>query len=338
MERSERMTAASAPTRELSGSYIDWPAILAGTVVASAIAALSAGFGAALGLSAISAEPGEGSGTVALVITGLWLVLTMVASYMAGGYVAGRMRRRLDQSTAEEVSSQDGINGLVVWGLGMLIGAWMLSSVAVGTANVAGNVAGTAVDAAGSTIQAAGTAVGGVAQGVAQAAGAMVPEEARENPVSYVNDTLLRPVDATGTTGDNAELARQTSGILGNLLTTGEISDQERAYLTSAVATRTGLPQQEVEARVNEAVEQTQAARAEAERVATEAKAEADRLVEEAKQKAIDAAETARISAILTAFAVTASALVAGAAAVIGAVRGGRHRDEGRMFGGFSYR
>lgn len=49
-------------------------------------------------------------------------------------------------------------------------------------------------------------------------------------------------------------------------------------------------------------------------------------------------AETARIGAILTAFILAAAALVAGVVAIAGAVRGGRHRDEGRLFGGFSYR
>lgn len=61
-------------------------------------------------------------------------------------------------------------------------------------------------------------------------------------------------------------------------------------------------------------------------------------MAEEAKQKAIDATEDARIAAILSAFLLTAAALIAGAAAVTGAVRGGRDRDEGRMFAGLSYR
>ena len=49
------------------------------------------------------------------------------------------------------------------------------------------------------------------------------------------------------------------------------------------------------------------------------------------------AAETARISAILMAFLLTATALVAAATAYVCAVKGGRHRDEGRVFAGLSY-
>ena len=40
----------------------------------------------------------------------------------------------------------------------------------------------------------------------------------------------------------------------------------------------------------------------------------------------------------LTAFLLAASAILAAAAAYVGAVRGGRHRDEGRLWGWLSYR
>ncbi|MFD1807300.1 hypothetical protein ACFSHQ_01895 [Gemmobacter lanyuensis] len=62
------------------------------------------------------------------------------------------------------------------------------------------------------------------------------------------------------------------------------------------------------------------------------------RKAEEAEVKARDAAETARIGTILTAFILTAAALAAAAASTAGAVRGGRHRDQGRFYSGFSYR
>lgn len=348
MERTEAMTAATAPRRELPGSYIDWPAVLGGTVVASAAAAIFTAFGAALGLTTISAEPGEGSFNVWLAVTAVWIVLSLVLSYLAGGYVAGRMRRRLDDAGPDEVAARDAVNGLVVWGLGMLVATWMTAGVVGGAASAVGTAATAAGSAAGGIAQAAGSVVGGAAQGVGQAVAAAVPDNAGEEAFSYINDTLMRPVlsgmrqsDGMTTPGtpaqDDAELARQTGVILGNVLRTGEISDDERAFLTAATAQRTGLSQAEVEARVNQAVEGVQKARAEAERIATETRAEAERLVAEAREQAIKAAETARITTILTAFLLASAALVAAAAAVAGGVRGGRHRDEGRFYGGFSY-
>ena len=353
MERTETMTAASAPSIETGGAYIDWAAVFGGAVVAAATAGLFTAFGAALGLSTISAEPGEGSFNLWLIVTALWLVITLVASYLAGGYIAGRMRRRVDDASGDEVAARDGINGLVVWGLGMLVTAWMAAGAISGAVSAVGTAATATGAAVGGVVQGAGDAVGGAVQGVAQAAGAAIPDDADEGLMDYINSTLMRPEvgamrqgvqQADGTTSpgtpsmDDAELARQSGLVLGNVLRTGEISEGDRAFLVAAVARRTGQSEAEVEARVDQAVTAVQDARAKAEAAVADAKAEAERLAKEAEEAAIAAAETARKSAILTAFLLTAAALVAGAAAVSGAVRGGRHRDEGRIWGGFSYR
>lgn len=320
MERTETLTAQSAPKVALEGSYVDWSAILAGAATAAAIATLLAGFGAALGLSAVSLEPGQGSVTLAMVVGAVFLVVTLVASYGSGGYIAGRMRRRVDQASADEVSVHDGLNGLAVWAVGTLVTVMLLT-------NAAGNVVSAAGSAASTAVTAAGSAVGGMAQGALTAAGAALPEDAGSNAMSFVTDTLLRTSPNAATPAEPGETARQTAGIFANYLTTGEISDADRAYLEAAVASETGLTATEVTTRVDTAI-----AAAEAQR------AEAAQLAEEAKQTAIDIAETARISAVLTAFLLTAAALVAAAAACVAAVRGGLHRDEGRVFAGFSYR
>ena len=349
MEHNEATIAASAPRRDLPGAYIDWAAIFGGAVVAAAIGVLCTAFGAALGLSTVSVEPGEGSFNLWVGISAVWVVVSLVLSYLAGGYVAGRMRRRVDDAVAEEVATRDGLNGLVVWGLGILLTTWM----AAGAISGAGSALGTAVTATGSAVggiaQGAGSVVGGAVQGVAQAAGAAVPDDVDEGLMDYLNSTLMRPaVDGvqqsdgvttpTAPSMNDEELARQTGMVLGNVLRTGEISDEDRSFLIAAVARRTGESEAEVEARVERAVAAVQEARAEAEQIAADARAESERLATEAEETAIEAAETARKGAILTAFLLTAGALVAGAAAVIGAVRGGRHRDEGRVWNGLSFR
>ena len=56
---------------------------------------------------------------------------------------------------------------------------------------------------------------------------------------------------------------------------------------------------------------------------------------QDAEQAARDAADAARKAAILSGFALAAGLLIAAAAAVWAAAIGGRHRDEGRLFGGF---
>ncbi|RGP36460.1 hypothetical protein [Pseudotabrizicola alkalilacus] len=333
MERTETLTSATAPTRELPGGYIDWAAVLGGAVVAAAIGGLFHMFGAGLGMATISFEPGEGSFSLMLIVTGLWMVVTLIASFLTGGYIAGRMRRRVDDATADEVAARDGINGLVVWGAGMLVMAWMAMGAFGAIAVGAGNVADTALRAGGAAVS-----------GGAGAAGAAVDADADNEAVSsWISDSLLRttptapaPAPAAGTASpaattspasDTAEIDRQTAAIILNGIRTGDVSDSDRSYLVAAVSQRGNLSQDEAEARVDEAIAAVQNTRAEAEAFAAEAEATAR-----------EAAETARIGAILTAFALTAAALVAGAAAVAGAVRGGRHRDEGRLFGGLTYR
>lgn len=347
-------------------SYVDWAAILAGAAIAAGTSVVLTTFAAGLGLGALSADPQEGISTTGLILTALFTVISMVAAYMLGGYISGRMRGRADGASRDEVTARDGIHGLVVWALGMVLGGILAVNAVGGTAKAVGSAAGTAVEAAGSAVggvaqgagqlaggvvSGVGQAVGGVAQGAGEAAGPSIadalPQGLQSNPLDYISDTLLRPAQvaaqapAPGTT-DN--VPAEILAILGNVVRTGEITDADRSYLTQVVAARAGVPQPEVEARVNDAVAKAQAIRTEAQERVDQVQAEAKRLqdeaaakVEEAKQTAIDAAESARRTGVLTAFLIAASALVAAAAAYIGAVKGGRHRDENKIWGGLRY-
>jgi hypothetical protein len=321
----------------VDGSYIDWPAIFAGSVVAVAIGILLGTFGAALGLSAITLDGTDDSSTLELILTGLWLVLTLVAAYLAGGYITGRMRRRVEAADKDEVTARDGINGLVVWGLGTIVTAMLLTNVVSFAATTAGNVAAGAGQAVGAVTQAAGTAVGGLASGVANAAGAVVPNDVQDDPTDFLSNQLLRPAQVDPNAAEPAELAQQTASIVANAYRTGEVSDADRAYLASAVAARTDMTQPQAEARVDQVITDAQNARQQAADAIETAKAEAAQLAEEAKATAIEAARKARNAAILTAFALAAAALIAAASAMAGAVHGGRDRDAGRIFAGLRY-
>jgi len=338
MERTVEQERASGPAQTLEGSYIDWTAVFGGGVVAVAVASVFTAFGAAIGLSTISAEPGEGGFNVMVILSAVWIVVSLVASYAAGGYIAGRMRRRVDTVTADELTARDGINGLVVWGLGIVASVFLLGTVVTTTLTAAGQVASAAGSAAGSVATTAGSVVGGVAQSAVSAAGAMLPQTAQANTVDYLSDRLLRPAQVDVTTSDPAAIASSSAAILGNVALTGEVTEAERAYLISAVVATTNATQPEAATRVDEAIDAAKTSRSDATQFAADAQAEAEWLAQEAADAAIAAAEIARISAILTAFILASAAMVAAAASYVGAVRGGRHRDEGRIFGGFAYR
>lgn len=302
-------------------SYVDWAAIIAGGVVASAIGVVFAGFGAALGLSALSPQEGEGSGVLSLILTGLWALVTILVSYGAGGYIAGRMRRRFEGATPDEVSARDAIHGMVVWGLGVLIGAWIAGSVLGSAANAVGNVVGGAAQAAGSVAQGLGTAAGGVASAAADAAGGDGEgglDLGDFNPVEAVANRLLR---GTGEQVDpEAEVSPVARDVIFEVARTGELAEEDRAILAEELARSTTLSEEEAESRIDEAVGQL-----------TRLREEAAQRLEQAEQAARDAADKARRAAVLTGFLAAAGFAIALGAAMYGAGLGGRHRDEGRL-------
>ncbi len=145
-------------------SHIDWSAVLAGAAVATGIAFVFSTFGAGLGLSIISPYAGDGSAMAATLAVGSWMLWTTISSFMAGGYIAGRMRRRSPGVSPDEASVRDGIHGLTVWGVAILLGVMLLgslvnttvSSVSEGAAAVAADASDTVTAApAGDSAQAA---------------------------------------------------------------------------------------------------------------------------------------------------------------------------------------
>ena len=105
------MNPAARPDEVISSSalgipaYVDWPAILAGALLSAAFAFVLVTFGSAIGLSVASPYSGEGwSRTGFVIATGLWTLWVIVSSLMAGGYLAGRMRRRIADVTDHELS------------------------------------------------------------------------------------------------------------------------------------------------------------------------------------------------------------------------------------------
>ena len=126
-------------------------------MLAAAIAFVLLTFGSAIGLTAVSAEPGEGASLLWLgIASGAWFVWVAVSAFAAGGYLAGRMRRPFADATADEVETRDGAHGLLVWATGALLGALLAASGVTGlvgaAASGAGAVARTAAEAAGEAI------------------------------------------------------------------------------------------------------------------------------------------------------------------------------------------
>lgn len=279
------MISTGPMDEEYHGSYVDWPAIIGGIVLASGVSVVLLTFGAALGLSFTAVAERPGSYAVGMGIgVGLWFIWVQVSSFMAGAYLTGRLRRRFHDSTEHESDVRDGAHGLLVWGGAIIVGALIATS---GLGVVTGAVG-----------SAASTATTAVAQAVPS------------DPNGYFADSLLRPANGTTTTatGATAPAGDVNGEVLRILANAGsdEVSADDKAYLGSVVASRTGLNEAEANARVDTLLNNYY----------------------EARTQVAEAAETARKVGIIAAFLIAASLLVSAAGAYWAATAGGNHRDE----------
>lgn len=222
------MISTAPMDQEYHGSYVDWPAIIGGIVLASGVSVVLLSFGAALGLSFTAVADRPSSHLVGMGIgVGLWFIWVQVSSFMAGAYLTGRLRRRFHDSTEHESDVRDGAHGLLVWGGAIVVGA-LIATTGVGAVT-------------GAVTSAAGTAVTAASQAA--------------DPNGYFADTLLRPAPgatttAAGATAPGGDVNAEVLRILGNA-GADEVSADDQAYLGQVVAARTGLSEADANARVD---------------------------------------------------------------------------------------
>src|ERR671925_1463146 len=91
-------------TVDTSTPYMHWGPIFAGALAAAALSFVLLTFGTTLGLALATPSPTWRDASAALAITtGLFLILTSLASFGLGGYIAGRMRSRWSATSPDEV-------------------------------------------------------------------------------------------------------------------------------------------------------------------------------------------------------------------------------------------
>jgi len=200
-------------------SYVDWPAILAGTIFALAISFVLTSFGAGLGLSLSSPYRGEGvSASWLAIAAGIWMAWVMVTGFGAGGYLAGRMRRPIGDAVGEEVEVRDGSHGLIVWATGTVLGAFL------------------AVSGAGGLISAGSNAAGAAADTVTEAVSS-----------DYFASLMLR-----GSAGINPDTQQEIASLITRAAVEGEMVERDRDYLAQIVAANTAMSEPDARARIDE--------------------------------------------------------------------------------------
>lgn len=205
-------------------SYVEWAPIIAGAVLASAISFVLLTAGAAIGLSLLSVEGHKSYSGLAGWLGAFWAIAVPIGSLLAGGYVAGRMRRAWAGPGSDEVVFRDGIHGALVWAVSVLVGAMLAAS----AASTVGQVAGSAVSAA-----------GGVAEVASPAISSMVRSSDPKRPA--ISD----------------EQKSQLGRILANAARTGSVAEPDKAYLNQTVAQVAGIPPEEADKRVTDAYNAT---------------------------------------------------------------------------------
>lgn len=248
------MSAVSTPdvsARDSNVPHVDWAAIIAGALLASAIGFILMTFGSGLGLSLVDMDGKNGVSPVMLAaMVGLWTAWVIVSSFMAGGYLAGRLRRRAFDATDHEVDVRDGSHGLTVWALGVLFGGYLA---AMGIANVTGVVA-------------SGTKA-------AVAAGANAISESAADPIALVTDQLMRSNGTDAQPASNAvDVRSEVARLFTSSIVAGEFQPEDQAYLATLVQRVSGVSAEEANTRVSEAITKAEELAAQTKSVAESAR------------------------------------------------------------------
>ncbi|WP_366556173.1 hypothetical protein [Aquibaculum sediminis] len=224
----------AAATPPAPANYVDWGAIVGGALFAAALSFVLITFGSAIGLTMMSAEPGEGiSLRWATIAAGIWFIWVAISSFAAGGYIAGRLRRPLGDAPAEEVETRDGGHGLLVWALGTLLALLMASS-----------------------------GIGGILGGASSAAGSLAGS-ASEMATEEIEGYASRMLRSDGVL-PSAEARSEIASVLSRSLAAGEVSEEDRTHLANIVAAETELSPEQAQAQVETVATEAEELRAEA--------------------------------------------------------------------------
>ena len=207
-------------------SYLYWTAMVAGALVAAALSFVLLSFGASMGLAVASPSASWRDTSAALALLGgLWLLLTSLASFGIGGYLSGRLRPSLSGATVDEVEFRDGIHGLVVWALAVILGAFLALATTRSVAPRSDLSNPTASNA--------------------------------ESLLALELDRLFRSDRQPASPTTDAEIRSQAARIITTDLGRTGISMDDRAYLVHLVEARTGLMPADADGRVTQALSQS---------------------------------------------------------------------------------
>ena len=247
--------------RTMMLNRINWGAVLAGVVVALVTQLLLNLLG--IGVGAATLDPGTGDNPSASSFSigaGIWWTLSGIIASFAGGYAAGRLAGKPQESTA-------GWHGLTAWAFTTLVIFYLLTS-------TLGSVLGGSLNAVSSAVGGVGRAVGSTAQTAAQAA---APSLSRvTDPFTSIEQSVRQ---ASGG-NDPAALRDAAVAAMRAALTGDEGKAQEaRDRAAQALARAQNIPVDQARNQVQQYEQQYRQAADQAKQQATQAARTASRAV-----------------------------------------------------------
>jgi hypothetical protein len=203
--------------------FIDWRAIIAGAILAAGVSFTLMAFGSAIGLAVSSTAPTwRDSSPWLWLLSGVFLIFVALCAFGVGGYAAGRMRWPARVAASPESAFRDGMHGLFMWGLAILLTAVLAlvgAAIAAKSAVPSGGTAGPATSVAG------------------------------ENILANELDQLFRSY-RYAPTQDIQYLRAEAARILLKSSSHKGIPEDDRSYLSNIVALRAGVSNAEADDRV----------------------------------------------------------------------------------------
>ena len=217
-------TVSPAVHGDTAPRFLQWSPIVLGAFAATALSSVLLAFGATIGLGISSTAPTWRDASAALaILSGLYLIIQAVLSFGVGGYIAGRTRISTSPQAAAETENADGVHGLGVWAVAVVMGAILATLIGAATVNRTPSL-----------------------RSAAQASAA-------EPLLSYELDRLFR----AGRRAPNTDLSAERAEAGRILLTSSShsgLSADDRTYLIQQVGALTGLAAPEAERRVDNVV------------------------------------------------------------------------------------
>lgn len=184
MENKEKRIIRNANTVEKAGKNLSWGAVFAGAVTFTAVFTVLNLITAALGFGIFSPNDSNTLSNVAIG-TSIWTVVTLVISFLCGGYVAGLSARK-----------EGMLHGLLTWSLSILLLFTFVSSMiaqALGLAtSTISTIGGGAKDVVGSTVSTVSDSIGDQISKIDIDASSVDTQELQDNVNEILADTDVK--------------------------------------------------------------------------------------------------------------------------------------------------